>query len=387
MTHAEPFMPHRPGRLVGRWFLVLGMTIGVALAARGAPATPAAPASSPALPETPLRISEGDYVARDFTFASGEKLPELRLHYSALGKAHRDSNGHVDNAVLLLHGTGGSGRSLLVDRFAAVLFGKGQLLDANRYSLIRPDAIGHGSSSKPSDGLHAKFPHYDYEDMVDAQYALLTSGLQVDHLRLVLGTSMGCMHAFLWGERHPGFVDALMPLACLPVPIAGRNRVWRDLIIQAIQSDPDWQQGEYRTEPMRALRNAAGMLLIAGSAPIQMQLSLPTRAAADELVQKYLGHELEDLDANDLLYQVDASRDYDPSAGLDGIQIPVMWINSGDDFINPPELAIAEREVKRLPKGHFVLLPASDQTHGHGTHTWAAVWQQYLAQLLAAPTH
>ena len=190
------------------------------------------------------------------------------------------------------------------------------------------------------------------------------------------------MHAFMWGEKHPEFVDALMPLACLPVPIAGRNRVWRDLIIRAIQSDPEWLQGDYKTQPTRALRTAAGMLLIAGSAPIQMQLSLPTREAADELVDKYVARELEDLDANDLLYQIDSSRDYDPSSRLQSIQAPVMWINSGDDFINPPELAIAEREVKRLPNGRFILLPASDQTHGHGTHTWAAVWQQYLQQLL-----
>jgi homoserine O-acetyltransferase len=363
-------MPNRtPLSLIG---LIFGMGLAAQLAA-----APAAPDASP-------RITDGDYVARDFSFASGENLPELRMHYSALGKPHRDAHGHVDNAVLLLHGTGGSGRSLLVDRFAGVLFGKGQLLDASRYYLVLPDAIGHGGSSKPSDGLHAKFPHYTYEDMVNAQYVLLTTGLQIDHLRLVLGTSMGCMHTFLWGEKHPGFVDALMPLACLPVPIAGRNRVWRDLLIQAIKSDPDWQQGDYKTEPAGALRTAAGLLLLAGSAPIQMQLSLPTRAAADEFVQKYVARELEDLDANDLLDQVDSSSDYDASAGLEMIQAPVMWINSGDDFINPPELSIAEREVKRLPKGHFVLLPASDQTHGHGTHTWAAVWQQYLAQLLAA---
>jgi homoserine O-acetyltransferase len=218
--------------------------------------------------------------------------------------------------------------------------------------------------------------------MVAAQYALVTLGLQVDHLRLVLGTSMGCMHTWMWGEIHPDFVDALMPLACLPVPIAGRNRVWRDLIIDAIRSDPDWRQGEYRTQPAGALRTAAGLLLIAGSAPIQMQLALPTRDAADQFVQKYMERELQDLDANDFLYQVSASRDYDPSGELEKIRAPVMWVNSADDFINPPDLGIAEREIKRVPKGRFVLLPASDQTHGHGTHTWAAVWQQYLGQLL-----
>jgi homoserine O-acetyltransferase/O-succinyltransferase len=186
----------------------------------------------------------------------------------------------------------------------------------------------------------------------------------------------------MWGEAHPDFVDALMPLACLPVPIAGRNRLWRDLLIEAIRSDPQWQQGEYRSQPVGALRTAAGLLLIAGSAPIQMQQSLPTREAVDDFEQKYMERQLQDLDANDLLYQVNASRDYDPSAGLEKIRVPVMWINSADDFINPPELGIAEREIKRVKNGHFVLLPASDQTHGHGTHTWAALWQQYLRQLL-----
>jgi homoserine O-acetyltransferase len=349
-------------------------------AAWGTLATPtAAPAAE--APD-PLRHFEGEYVATDFHFASGETLPELRIHYTVLGRPHRDAHGRVDNAVLILHGTGGSGHNFLTDKFSGVLFGKGQLLDTTRYFIILPDGIGHGQSSRPSDGLHAHFPQYDYLDMVAAQYAMVTLGLQVDHLRLVIGTSMGCMHTWMWGESHPDFVDALMPLACLPVPIAGRNRVWRELLIDAIRSDPDWRQGEYRTQPVGALRTAAGLLLIAGSAPIQMQLALPTREAADQFVEKYMERELQDLDANDLLYQVSASRDYDPAAGLDNIRAPVMWVNSADDFINHPELGIAEREIKRVPKGRFVVLAASDQTHGHGTHTWAAVWQQYLGQLL-----
>jgi len=346
----------------------------------------AAPRTTPAADAPdPMRAFEGEYVASNFHFASGETLPELRIHYTVIGKPHRDARGHVDNAVLILHGTGGSGHNFLTDKFSGVLFGKGRLLDTNRYFIILPDGIGHGQSSKPSDGLHAHFPQYAYQDMVAAQYALVTLGLQVDHLRLVLGTSMGCMHTWMWGEGHADFVDALMPLACLPVPIAGRNRVWRDLLIDAIRSDPDWRQGEYRTQPFGALRTAAGLLLIAGSAPIQMQLALPTQDAADQFVQKYMERELQDLDANDLLYQLSASRDYDPSAGLENIRAPVMWVNSADDFINPPELGVAEREIKRVPKGRFVLLPASDQTHGHGTHTWAAVWQQYLGQLLESP--
>jgi homoserine O-acetyltransferase/O-succinyltransferase len=247
-----------------------------------------------------------------------------------------------------------------------------------------PDGIGHGKSSKPSDGLHARFPQYTYADMVAAQHALVLQGLQVDHLRLVMGTSMGCMHTFMWGEAFPDFADALMPLACLPVQIAGRNRLWRNLVIQAIRTDPEWQQGEYKSEPSSALRTAAGLLMIAGSAPIQMQLALPTRDAADQFLEKYMQRELEDLDANDLLYQVGASREYDPSPGLENIKVPLWQVNSADDFINPPELGIAEREIKRVKDGHFVLLPASDQTHGHGTHTWAALWHQYLAQLLQA---
>ena len=354
---------------------VIGLLVGL-VSATGNCATAARPS---------LSFSEGDYVAHDFRFASGEMLPELRLHYSTLGKARRDAHGQVSNAVLILHGTGGSGRALLDnEHFAGVLFGKGQLLDVDRYYLIFPDAIGHGKSSKPSDGLHARFPQYGYNDMLAAQYLLVTQGLQVDHLRLVLGTSMGCMHTFMWGEAYPNFMDALLPLACLPVQIAGRNRLWRQHIIEAIRTDPQWLQGEYRSQPLAALRTAAGILLIAGSAPIQMQLSLPTRDAADQFLQKFMERELDALDANDFLYQVAASRDYDPQSSLEKIAVPLTHINFADDFINPPELGIAEREIKRIKKGRFILVPASDQTHGHGTHTWAAIWQPYLAQLLEA---
>ncbi len=335
-----------------------------------------------AAPASAAPTVDGDYVIHNFHFASGESLPELRLHYTTLGRIHRDAHGHVDNAVLIMHGTGGSGRSLLNDHFAGVLFGKGQLLDSNAYFIILPDGIGHGKSSKPSDGLHARFPQYAYADMVAAEHELVMQGLQVDHLRLVMGTSMGCMHTFMWGEAYPNYMDALMPLACLPVQIAGRNRLWRALLMQGIRLDPDWQQGEYKNEPAAALRTAAGLLMIAGSAPIQMQLALPTRDAADKFLEEYMQRQLADLDANDLLYAVGASRDYDPAPGLENIRAPLTQINSADDFINPPELGIAEREIKRIKNGRFVLLPASDQTHGHGTHTWAAVWQQYLAQLL-----
>jgi len=325
---------------------------------------------------------EGDYIARNFVFHSGETLPELRLHYTALGKPVRDAQGRVTNAILILHGTGGTGRGFLQPIYAGELFGPGQLLDASKYYIILPDGIGHGKSSKPSDGLHAHFPHYDYDDMVAAQHLLLTKGLDVNHLRLVTGTSMGCMHSFVWGETYPDFMDALMPLACLPTQIAGRNRLWREMAMVAIKKDPEWKGGDYIAEPQQALRSWINLLIIAGSAPLQMQKTLPTRHAADEYLEKAYETRVKDLDANDVLYQLDASRNYDPSGELEKIVAPVMWVNSADDFINPPELGIAEKEVKRIKNGKFVLLPISDQTYGHGTHTHAAAWKQYLAELL-----
>ena len=326
--------------------------------------------------------AEGDFVLKNFQFRSGESLPELRLHYTTLGKPARDAQGRVSNAVLILHGTGGTGHQFLSPIFAGELFGPGQLLDATRYYIVLPDGIGHGKSSKPSDGLHAHFPQYDYDDMVAAQHRLLTEGLGVNHLRLVMGTSMGCMHSFVWGETFPSFMDALMPLACLPVQIAGRNRIWRKMVMDAIRNDPEWKSGEYSAEPQQALRTALDLLLIAGSAPLYVQKTYPTRDAADEGLEDYFKARSAALDANDLLYAVNASRNYDPSPQLEKITAPAMYINSADDFINPPELGIAEREIKRVKNGRFVLLPITDETRGHGTHTRAAVWKQYLDELL-----
>ena len=326
--------------------------------------------------------TEGDYVAKNFQFRSGESLPELRLHYTTLGKPARNAQGRVANAVLILHGTGGSGHQFLSPIFAGELFGPGQLLDASRYYIILPDGIGHGKSSKPSDGLHAHFPQYDYDDMVAAHHRLLTQGLGVNHLRLVSGTSMGCMHSFVWGETYPDFMDALMPLACLPVQIAGRNRIWRKMVIDAIRRDPQWKGGEYSAEPQQALRTALDLLMLAGSAPLYWQKTYPTRDAADKELDDYFKARFAALDANDLLYQVNASRNYDPSPQLEKIIAPMTFINSADDFINPPELGIAEREIKKVKDGRFVLLPITDETRGHGTHTRAAVWKQYLAELL-----
>ena len=326
--------------------------------------------------------TEGDYVAKNFKFHSGETLPELRLHYTTLGKPVRNAEGRATNAVLILHGTGGTGHQFLTPVFADELFGPGQLLDATRYFIILPDGIGHGKSSKPSDGLHAHFPQYDYDDMVAAHHQLLSEGLGVNHLRLILGTSMGCMHSFVWGETYPDFMDALMPLACQPVQIAGRNRIWRKMVMETIRSDPEWKGGDYSAEPQQALHTALDLLLIAGSAPLYMQKTYPTRDAADKYLDEYFKARMQGLDANDLLYAVNASRNYDPSPNLEKITAPVMYINSADDFINPPELGIADREIKRVKNARFVSLPISDETRGHGTHTRAIVWKQYLAELL-----
>jgi len=347
------------------------------------PGLVAAAAATAVAPERGYETTEHDFDIAGFRFASGETLPKLRLHYTTLGTPHRDAQGRVDNAVLILHGTGGSGAQFLRPQFAGVLFVPGGLLDARRYYLILPDNIGHGASSRPSEGLHAKFPHYAYADMVEAQYRLVTEGLGIERLRLVMGTSMGCMHTFMWGELHPDRMDALMPLACLPVQIAGRNRMWRKLAMEAITSDPAWAGGEYHAQPAQGLRAAQAILMIAGSAPLPLQAQYPMRDAADEYTLARLGEGVAGLDANDTLYQIAASRDYDPSARLGEIRAPLAWVNSADDFINPPELGIAEREVKHIPHGRFVLLPASEQTHGHGTHTWAIAWQAYLQELLA----
>jgi homoserine O-acetyltransferase len=304
------------------------------------------------------------------------------MHYTTFGAPVKDKRGHTTNAVLILHGTSGTGRQFLRPVFADVLFGPGQLLDTNQYYIILPDNVGHGKSSKPSDGMHAHFPQYDYADMVLLQHELVEKGLGVDHLRLVMGTSMGCMHSWMWGEAYPTEMDALMPLACLPVQIAGRNRIWRKMVIDGIRRDPEWKNGDYSTQPRAALEVSADFLVIAGSAPLQMQHELPARDAADNYLEETIQRITSGLDANDFLYAVSASRDYDPSSKLGLIQAPVMFINSADDFINPPELGIAEQEIKQVKKGRFVLLPTSAQTHGHGTHTWAAVWQEYLKELL-----
>jgi len=338
-----------------------------------AQAAPTAPKSWP--------TSDGTVVLDNFRFGTGETLPQLKLHYLTLGTPHRNVAGHTDNAVLLLHGTGGDAYSLMNPLFSDVLFGPGAPLDITKYFLILPDDIGNGQTSKPSDGMHAHFPGYDYDDMVRSQRMMLDE-MKIDHLRLILGTSMGCMESFVWGETYPGFADALAPFACLPVPLAGRNRMMRYMAIQAIKDDPAWMGGEYTTEPKQGLHNANEMIFIMGSSPLQMQKNAPTRELAEKYADTVLARMDANTDANNFLFYVNASRNYDPSPHLDRITVPVLWINSADDFINPPELGIAQEMVKRMPHARFILLPITDATRGHGTHTSAAIWKDYLAEFM-----
>jgi homoserine O-acetyltransferase/O-succinyltransferase len=325
--------------------------------------------------------TESDYTIRDFKFASGETLPELRLHYRTLGKPEKDAQGKTTNAIFIMHGTTGSGGQFIRPEFAGELFGKDQPLDATKFFIVLPDAIGHGKSSKPSDGMHAEFPRYGYLDMVEAQYRLLTGGLGVDHARLVMGTSMGGMHTWLWGELHPDFMDALMPLASLPTQISGRNRAWRRTVIDAIRNDPGWNGGDYKTQPP-SLRTAAEMLWFMSSNPILRQKDAPTLDKTDEVLDKFVDQIVKTDDANDVLYALEASHDYDPGPNLERIRAPLLAINSADDLINPPELGILEREIKRVPHARAIVIPFSDKTRGHGSHTMAVLWKDQLVELL-----
>lgn len=324
---------------------------------------------------------EGDYVIKKFTFTSGETLPELRIHYRTLGKPSKDAHGMVRNAVLIGHGTGGTGAAFLKEAFAGELFGPGQPLDATKYYIVLPDGIGHGQSSKPSDGLHARFPHYGYTDMVTANFRLLTEGLGVNHARLVMGTSMGGMQTWVWGEQHPDFMDALLPLASVPTQMSGRNRAWRYTIIKAIRNDPGYHGGDYHEQP-EALKTAISMLWLVSSNPIVRQRDAPTWVKADQAIDDYVADHIKTDDANDLIYQLDASYDYDPGPGLQKIRAPLLAINSADDLVNPPELGILEREIKRVPHGRAIVIPLSDKTNGHQTHSLPAIWKGELESLL-----
>jgi homoserine O-acetyltransferase len=325
--------------------------------------------------------TEGDFVMRGFRFTDGTVLPELRIHYTTLGRPRRDAAGRTANAVLILHGTTGSGRNFLGRGFAGELFGPGQPLDTAAHFVILPDGIGTGRSSKPSDGLRARFPRYGYGDMVTAQHRLVTEGLGVNHLLLVMGTSMGGMQTWMWGERYPGFMDGLMPLASVPTQIAGRNRMMRKMISDAIRTDPEWRGGDY-TAPPRGLYGALEMLFMMTSSPLQLLRAAPTRDSADAYITRWMRTRMAETDANDLLYQFEASRDYDPSPHLERIRAPLVAINSADDLVNPPELGLMERLMPRVRGGRYVLIPTSDQTRGHGTHSVPAIWKQHLVELL-----
>ena len=348
-----------------------------------APAAAQGPASVAAPIDYAARLKEGDVLLRDFPFASGERLAELRIHYATLGTPRRDSSGRIVNAVMVLHGTGGTGRQFLQPQFAGELYGPGQPLDISRYYVILPDGIGHGKSSKPSDGLRMRFPRYDYADMVEAQRLMLAEGLGITRLRLIMGTSMGCMHIFVWAEAHPDAADAAMPMACLPVEIAGHNRMWRKAAIEGIKSDPAWRNGDYSSQPLHGLRTAVSLLQVAGFAPLYLQKAYPSRESAEAYIVERIDKDIQTRDANDLIYQLEASRTYNPWPGLDRIRMPMAWINSGDDFINPADYGIAEDAARRMKSARYILIRGTSDTRGHGTHTWAKFWRQELIDLLA----
>jgi homoserine O-acetyltransferase len=344
---------------------------------------PLVPTPRPAPPAKAWPTHEANFVVRVFHFRSGETLPEVRIHYTTLGQPHRNAAGEIDNAVMVLHGTGGTGKQFLIPQFASELYGPGQPLDIHKYWIILPDNVGHGGSSKPSDGLHMRFPHYDYADMIELQHRLLTGGLGLQHARLIMGTSMGCMHSFMWGEMYPDFPKALMPLACEPVAIAGLNRMWRQMLIDGVEADPAWEKGEYKTQPLQGIRTASSIATIAGAAPLNFQATWPDRDAAAAEARARVSKDMASRDANDMIYQFDSSRTYDPWPELEKIKAPMTWLNSADDFINPRNLPYPAEAIRRMPHARFRLIPETSDTHGHGTHTWAINWKADLVDLLA----
>ena len=328
-----------------------------------------------------MRAIEADFHIDDFQFKSGAEM-RLRLHFRTLGELRRDARGRACNAVLILHGTTGSGDQFLNDSFAGELFGADQPLDIKRHFIILPDGIGHGRSSKPSDGRRMSFPKYGYQDMIRAQYRLLTECLGVDHLKLVAGTSMGGMQTWLWGQAYPDFMDCLVPLASLPAEIAGRNRMIRKMIMDAIRADPAWNAGDYEEQPP-GLTNAIHLMLMMTSSPLYWRKIAPTRRQADAFLAGRIRELRANFDANDMLYQFAASEDYDPAPGLSRIKAPLLAINSADDLVNPPELGIMEAAMAKLKRGRYVLLPISEDTRGHGTHTLAGLWKGHLEDFLS----
>jgi homoserine O-acetyltransferase len=336
-------------------------------------------------PLTAVPPQEGDFLIHDFHFNDGQSLPEIKMHYTTMGTPQRDDGGRIANAVLVLHGTNRAGKVFMVPGFAGELFGRGQLLDTSRYFVILLDQLGAGlgKSTKPSDGLRGQFPHYDYADMIRAAQLVLTQGLHVDRLRLFIGASMGCMQGFMWGESDPKFADAMLLLSCLPTEVGGRNRMVRKLMIDDIRNDPGWNNGNYTSQPY-GLRAALGHLLVVGSAPTYWQKEYPTAALADKYVDEYIAQNLKTTDANDLMYQYDASRNYKPAADLGKISARVTLVNVQDDFWNPGEMGVAQREMPNVKNGKFILLPVTGETRGHYTFFVASAWQKYLQELLEA---
>ncbi len=365
--------------------------IGFLTSAKMAPAfaaagfdPPAEPGKAAAVAPVKLESKQGDYVAPNFHFQSGETLAELKLHYTTVGTPKTDAAGHVTNAVLALHGTTGTGANFLAPSLANYLFGPGQALDADKYFIIMPDGIGRGGSSKPSDGLHTKFPHYGYIDLVEAQHALVVDGLHIDHLRLVLGTSMGGMHAWLWGERYPQMMDAIMPVASQPVAVTGRNYLWRDLIIQSIRNDPDWQNGDYAKQPAH-FQTVLPIFTIMTGSPRVLEAAAPTLAEANGYFDKLVATARTTYDANDYLYWFEAVADYNPEPGLDKITARLFAVNFADDLLNPAQLGAMARVMPRVANGKFVIVPEGPDTIGHQTLTQAKVWAPYLKQLMDTP--
>jgi homoserine O-acetyltransferase len=364
--------------ITGKVFRFVGVAVSLLLA------TSAVRAANAGAAEAPLQISvrEGDAVLRDFTFGSGENLPEVKIHYMTLGNPRRDAQGRVTNAVLIMHGTTGDGSQFLQPQFAGELFAPGQPLDVATHFIVLRDSLGHGGSSKPSDGLRAKFPRYGYRDVVKADYRMLTEALGINHLKLVMGTSSGGMQTWMWGEIYPEFMDGLVPLGCLPIQISGRNRVWRRMISDAIRGDTDWRNGNYTTQPP-SLRLGAEVAFFMSSNPVLRQRAMPTLAKSDEVIDEYVAAYMEHGDANNMLYAIESCFDYDPQPALGQIKAAVLAINSADDLIDPPELGILEREIKRVPRGRMVMIPYDSKSRGHGSHTYPSLWKNELVKLLA----
>ncbi|WP_394846156.1 alpha/beta fold hydrolase [Pendulispora brunnea] len=387
-------MPHRDRR---RSIFRLGRAVLVTMACIACNQKPPADASSAAPSAAPLPTSqaagqppplpgqrEGDYTIRDFRFASGESIPELRLHYTTLGKPHEGANGAVDNAVLLLHGTTGRGRQFLTDSFRSAMFGAGQPLDTSKYYVIMPDNVGAGQSSKPSEGLHARFPHYAYADIVELQHRLVTEKLGISHLRLLLGTSMGGMHTWLWAEKYPDMMDAAVPIACEPTRILGRNLLWRRLIVEATKGDPQYNGGEYTAQPNGFLAMMPLFYMMTDN-PGHLQQAIPSIEKATAFIHPEKGfgdRSGAQLDANNLVYALDASRDYDPEPDLQKIKTKVLAINFADDELNAVSLGNLARLVPRVPGARFVIVPAGERTRGHMTQLLASVWQEHLIAFL-----